>query len=176
MHSAAKSALVSAFCLGLAACGGAGAGSSRAGMATNFSGIDVGNKRFELKTHLGKDVIYIDFWATFCQPCLGAMPHLKALHEKNADRGFTVVAISMDGPESIGDVRAFVTRNQLPFPVLLDEDSSIAARYNPRKSAPLGLLIDRAGKIVKIHEGYNQGDERVLEEEVLALLAAPRVP
>ena len=104
------------------------------------------------------------------------MPHLKALHEKNADKGFVVVAISMDGPESIGDVRAFVTRNQLPFPVLLDEDSSIAARYNPRKSAPLGLLIDRAGKIVKIHEGYNQGDERILEEEVLALLAAPRVP
>jgi peroxiredoxin len=102
------------------------------------------------------------------------MPYLKAMQERYAAKGFTVVAVSMDGPESIGDVRAFVERNKLPFPVVLDEDSSIAAAYNPRKSAPLGVLIDRAGKIVKVHEGYNQGDERVLDEEVAALVSAPR--
>ena len=48
------------------------------------------------------------------------------------------------------------------------------AAYNPRKSAPLGVLIDRTGKIVKVHEGYNQGDERLLDEEVAALVDAPR--
>ena len=69
-----------------------------------------------------------------------------------------------------------VQRNQLPFPVVVDEDSSISALYNPRKSAPLGVLIDRAGKVVKVHEGYNQGDERTLEVEVAGLLSTPRAP
>jgi len=160
----------------LAACGGGAGTKAKAGMASNFAAVDVGGKNFQLRDHLGKDVIYIDFWATFCQPCLAEMPHLKSMHEKHASKGFTVVAVSMDGPESLGDVRAFVQRNQLPFPVVLDEDSSIAALYNPRKSAPLGVLIDRAGKVVKVHEGYNQGDERALEEEVAGLLSTPRAP
>jgi len=165
-----------AVALVLAACGGGSGAGKKAGVASNFSAVDTSGRNFQLKDHLGKDVVYVDFWATFCQPCLAAMPHLKAMQEKYAAKGFTVVAVSMDGPESIGDVRAFVERNKLPFPVVLDEDSSIAAAYNPRKSAPLGVLIDRAGKIVKVHEGYNQGDERMLEEEVAGLLSAPRAP
>jgi peroxiredoxin len=164
---------IAALAIALAACGGTG---KKAGVASNFSAVDTVGRTFQLKDHLGKDVVYIDFWATFCQPCLAAMPHLKALHERYAAKGFTVVAVSMDGPESIGDVRAFVERNKLPFPVVLDEDSSIAAALNPRKSAPLGVLIDRSGKIVKVHEGYNQGDERGLDEEVAALVGAPRAP
>ena len=157
----------------LVACGGGGA-TKGPGVASNFAAVETSGRMFRLSDHLGKDVIYIDFWATFCQPCLAAMPHLKAMQEKYAPQGFTIVAVSMDGPESLGDVRAFVERNRLPFPVLLDEDSSIAAAYNPRKSAPLGVLVDRAGKIVKVHEGYNQGDERGLDAEVAALVDAPR--
>ena len=167
---------VLAAAVALAACAGGAGTKAKAGVASNFSAVDVAGKNFQLRDHLGKDVIYIDFWATFCQPCTAEMPHLKALHEKYAPQGFTVVAISMDGPESLGDVRAFVQRTQLPFPVVVDEDSSISALYNPRKSAPLGVLIDRAGKVVKVHEGYNQGDERTLEVEVAGLLSTPRAP
>jgi peroxiredoxin len=162
--------------LAVAACGGGAGAGRKSGVASNFSAVDTAGRNFQLKDHLGKNVVYVDFWATFCQPCLAAMPHLKGMHEKYGPKGFTVVAVSMDGPESIGDVRAFVERNKLPFPVVLDEDSSIAAAYNPRKSAPLGVLIDRTGKIVKVHEGYNQGDERLLDEEVAALVDAPRAP
>ena len=168
--------VLAALALAAAACGGAGGAKPKSGAASNFSAVDIGGKNFQLRDHLGKDVVYLDFWATFCLPCVAEMPHLKAMQEKYAAKGFTVVAVSMDGPESLGDVRAFAQRNQLPFPVLIDEDSSIAALYNPRKSAPLGVLIDRSGKVVKVHEGYNQGDERVLEEEVAGLLSAPRAP
>jgi peroxiredoxin len=168
--------LTAVIALALVACGGGAGAGKKAGTASNFAAVDTSGRNFQLKDHLGKDVVYVDFWATFCQPCLAAMPHLKAMHERYASKGFTVVAVSMDGPESIGDVRAFVERNKLPFPVVLDEDSSIAAAYNPRKSAPLGVLIDRSGRIVKVHEGYNQGDERVLDEEVAVLVSAPRAP
>jgi peroxiredoxin len=68
-------------------------------------------------------------------------------------------------------VPAFAKRNSLTFPVLLDEDSRIASLYNPKKAEPLTVLIDKSGKIVKVREGYNPGDEKLLEAEVEKLLA-----
>jgi len=101
--------------LAVAACGGGAGAGRKSGVASNFSAVDTAGRNFQLKDHLGKNVVYVDFWATFCQPCLAAMPHLKGMHEKYGPKGFTVVAVSMDGPESIGDVRAFVERNKLPL-------------------------------------------------------------
>jgi hypothetical protein len=56
------------------------------------------------------------------------------------------------------------------FPVVLDEDSHVASIYNPKKAAPLSVLIDKTGKVVKTHEGYNPGDEDILAKEVAAVL------
>ena len=52
------------------------------------------------------------------------------------------------------------------FPVLLDEDSSIASIYNPRKSAPLSAIIDKSGRITAVREGYNPGDEAFVLADV----------
>jgi hypothetical protein len=52
------------------------------------------------------------------------------------------------------------------FPVLLDEDSSIASIYNPRKSAPLSAIIDKSGRIAAVREGYNAGDEAYVLKDV----------
>ncbi|MFO0669263.1 MAG: hypothetical protein U0235_06475 [Polyangiaceae bacterium] len=76
----------------------------------------------------------------------------------------------MDGPETVAEVPAFAKRNGMTFPVVLDEDSSIASLYNPKKSAPLSVLIDKSGKVVKVHEGYNSGDEVALEKHLRDLL------
>lgn len=134
--------------------------------ATDFTGTDVNGQNLHLGDYLGKKAVLLDFWSTFCQPCIAEFPHLKRIHSAYKDKGFTVIAISMDGPETIADVKPFVQRNALNFPVLLDEDSQIAAIYNPKKSAPLSVLIDKKGNVVKIHEGYNPGDEETLEAEV----------
>ncbi|MEO8876936.1 MAG: TlpA family protein disulfide reductase, partial [Polyangiaceae bacterium] len=48
--------------------------------------------------------------------------------------------------------------------------------YNPRKAAPLSIIIDRTGKVVLVHEGYNPGDEQMLAAEVDKALAAPVAP
>jgi peroxiredoxin len=158
------------------ACDSAKSASDIGTTAEDFTATDIDGKTFHLSDHVGKQVILIDFWATWCQPCLAEMPHLEAMQDKYKKDGLLVVAVSMDGPESIADVPAFAKRNSMNFPVLLDEDSSIASIYNPRKSAPLSTIIDRSGRIAAVREGYTPGDEAFVEKDVekaLGLTGAP---
>jgi hypothetical protein len=70
-----------------------------------------------------------------------------------------------------------VKRFDVPFPVVTDDDSRIASLYNPRRSMPLSVLVDRGGRIVAVREGYAPGDEKLLEADVdKALAAAPPEP
>ena len=174
-------AIVAALALCGAGCGTSGGAPSAVGepgaataksgaQATDFTTRDVDGNTFRLSDMLGKKVILIDFWATWCQPCLAEMPHLQKLYDQHKAEGFVVVAVSMDGPESIADVPSFAKRNQMTFPVLLDEDSSIASTYNPRKSAPLSVIIDKAGRVAVVREGYNPGDEEAVAADVLKVL------
>jgi len=144
-----------------------GAGS----VAPDFTGRDVAGKTFRLSDYHGK-VVLLDFWATFCEPCKAEFPHLRALYEGNRDKGLLVVGIAMDGPETVADVPAFLKRFDLDFPVVTDEDSRIASLFNPKKSMPLSVLIDRAGHVVRVREGYNPGEERLVAADVDEALAA----
>jgi peroxiredoxin len=132
-----------------------------------------------LGDHLGKEVVLLDFWATYCEPCLAEMPHLEKMYEGNKERGFVVIALAMDGPDTVAEVPSFAARNGLTFPVVLDADSRVASVYNPKSSAPLSVLIDRHGNVVRVREGYNPGDEALVEADVksaiegTALAAAP---
>ena len=140
-------------------------------VAADFSARDVEGKTVRLSDYLGKQVILIDFWATWCEPCLAEMSHLRKMYEANKGKGFVILAVSMDGPDTVAEVPSFAKRNGMVFPVLLDEDSHVASIYNPKKAAPLSILIDKSGKVIKTHEGYNPGDEEVLGKEVAAALA-----
>lgn len=156
---------------------GAGAPSSGAGGtqvagngAPDFTGRDLDGRTFRLSDHLGREVVLLDFWATFCEPCKAEFPHLRAMYGAQKSKGLLVVAIAMDGPETTADVPAFVRRFGIEFPVVADEDSRIASLYNPKKSMPLSVLIDRTGRIVRVREGYNPGDERLVAADVEAAL------
>lgn len=143
--------------------------------APDFAGRDIQGKTVRLSDHLGKEVILLNFWSTFCEPCMAEFPHLRRITAANKARGFRTIAISMDGPETVAQVPSFVKRNLLDteFTVVYDEDSVIASLFNPKKAAPLSVLIDRTGAIRHIHEGYNIGDEDFLQKEIEALVAEP---
>jgi peroxiredoxin len=140
--------------------------------APDFAAPDLKGATFRLSDHLGKEVVLLDFWSTFCEPCKAEFPHLRAMYDRDRANGLLVVGVAMDGPETSADVPAFVTRFGVDFPVVVDEDSHIAGLYNPKKSMPLSVLIDRSGQIAVVREGYNPGDERLVAGDVAAALGA----
>lgn len=145
-------------------------------IATDFTTRDVDGNTFRLSDHLGKEVILIDFWATWCQPCTAEFPHLQKMYDEERANNFIIVAVSMDGSDSIAEVPSFAHRNNITFPVVLDEDSHIASIYNPRKSAPLSILIDKHGAIATVREGYNPGDEELIYADVRKLVGVVAGP
>jgi peroxiredoxin len=94
------------------------------------------------------------------------MPYLEKTYEENKRGGFVIIALAMDGPDTVAEVPSFAARNGLTFPVVLDEDSHVQAIYNPKSSAPLSVLIDRRGNVVRVREGYNPGDEVLVQADV----------
>jgi len=143
-----------------------GTGSS----APDFTARDIDGKTITLSNHLGKEVVLLDFCSTWCEPCVAEFAHLRTLYHANKDRGLIVLAISIDGPDTVAKVPSFARRNKLNFPMLLDEDSRIAFLYNPKKTAPATVLIDRSGKIAAMREGYTSGDEQALATDVARAL------
>jgi peroxiredoxin len=144
--------------------------------ASDFTARDIEGKTVKLSSHLGKEVILLAFCATWCEPCVAEFPHLRKLYEANKAKGFVILAVAMDGPETVANVPAFARRNQINFPMLTDEDSRIASLYNPKKSAPLSVLIDKSGKITAIREGYNPGDEEFVAKDVAKALDGTSPP
>ena len=138
--------------------------------APDFTLRDLDGRNESLSDHLGKDVILLDFWATWCVPCGAEMPLLERLYQEHKAKGFVVLGIDMDGPETIATVGPFARRYGITFPVLLDEETRVVGVYNPKRTAPLGILIDRKGQIARVRNGYNSGDEKLVEADVVSLL------
>jgi len=124
-----------------------------------------------LSDHLGKQVVLIDFWATFCKPCLWAMPELEKLQQKYRASGLLVLGISLDAAGQRDEVRAEVARLGVTFPILLDQETRVVALYNPRSSAPYSVLIGRDGRVIRKQEGYSSGEMSAVEADIQAALA-----
>src|SRR5262245_5309389 len=145
--------------------------SGGSGSAPDFSLPSLEGQTVHLSDYLGKKVVLIDFWSTTCDPCLAEMPHLVELYKKNKDKGFVVLAISIDGPESRAQVSSVAHDKEMIFPVLLDEETTVVAKYNPKRELPFSVLIGKNGSIVRKHGGYQPGDEKELAAEVEKALA-----
>jgi peroxiredoxin len=92
-------------------------------------------------------VALVDFWATWCQPCRKSMPELSALHTKYADRGFTVVGISIDEDRE-KEVNKFLEKTQVAYPIAIDRKADPAWASYLVKAVPAAFLVDREGRIV----------------------------
>jgi peroxiredoxin len=149
--------------------GGSG-GSGGSGEVADFVLKDVDGRSHSLTDYLGKNVILISFWATWCEPCKKEMDQLQVLYETHKTSGLMILSISMDEPETQGEVRPFVKQRGFTYPVLLDTESQVTNQFNPRRAAPYSLIIDRGEKTAWTHEGYVPGDEKKVEAAVLEAL------
>jgi peroxiredoxin len=129
-------------------------------------------KKVRLSDYLGKKVILLDFWHTTCHPCIQELPELVKLHRKYAAQGFVVLGITTDGPETRADVTSVVRDNSIDFPILLDEETAVQDRYNPKGELPFTVLINRSGAIVLKRASYQAGDEKSMQQLVDAIEAA----
>lgn len=139
--------------------------------APDFSLPTLDGDEVRLSDHLGKDVVLIDFWSTTCDPCMVEMPHLVKMYKKHKDRGFVVLAVSLDGPETRAQVNTVVHDKDMIFPILLDEETEVVGKFNPKNELPYAVLINRRGEIVHQRGGYTPGDEVGLESEIEKILA-----
>jgi peroxiredoxin len=147
-----------------------GGDSSSGAEISDFSLKDVDGQTRSLSEFLGKYVIAISFWATWCEPCKKEMVQLNQLYEEYKDKGLMVISISMDEPETQGEVRPYIKQRGYNYPILLDSETQVTNQLNPRRAAPLTMIINRDGKVVWTHESYVPGDEKLVEEQILKAL------
>jgi len=131
-------------------------------LAPQFSRSDLQGRPFDLRR--GK-VVLIDFWASWCAPCILAIPHLSQLQEKYRARGFQVVGLSM--ADSADTTRETMQKIRFNYPVLLG-DAKLGNLYGGVLGLPLQILVGADGKILAIRSG--EFPPNALDKEIAAAL------
>ena len=130
--------------------------------------------QFELQNMKGEVVklsdfsnklVLLDFWATWCVPCLKELPHLSKLQSKYGE-DIQVIAIDVDRPRSISKAKAYIKSNKFDFITLFDSNGEVTDLYNIT-NPPRTILISPEGEIIFEHDGYKRGDEKQLEAEIV---------
>ena len=109
--------------------------------------------------------VLIDFWATWCGYCVEEMPELVKLQEKQEPRGFTILAV--DVGENAEQAARFAKRMGLNFPVLLDDDSTVAGSFG-LVGIPTSFLIGPDGRILGEYHSYTKQLEADIEKALAA--------
>ncbi len=138
-------------------------------MAVDFSLQDLEGRAQRLSEQKGK-VVLLSFWMTWCAPCKVEIPHLVRLYNQYKDQGFVVWGITGDAPSDLPKVRSLVRAYSMTYPVLLDQDSRVNNLYNPRSDYPMSVLVNKEGRVVWSHIGFQPGDEVEIEKQIKAAL------
>lgn len=137
-------------------------------MALDFTGTEVRDERtIRLSDYRGR-VVFIDFWASWCPPCLLSLPAYEKMRNEIGSDGFEIIAINVD--EDTQDGLDFLEDHPVSYPVLADPEGDIGIPYGIR-SLPVSYLVDREGRIVESYRSFSAGDEVSLKREIEVLLA-----
>lgn len=129
--------------------------------------VDLEKKRVRLSDLKGK-VILLNFWATWCYPCLAEMPALEKLWNTYREKGFLLITVAVDG-EKERVIRNYIKRKGYSFPVLLDPEGKEGERLGV-SALPFSILINRQGIKVGEITGSRKWDGKVARTVIEALL------
>ena len=139
---------------------------ARTKLADDFDVSTPKQGSFRLSEYRGKPVM-VNFWATWCPPCLEEMPALERLYRRHRDAGFVLVAVSLDADP--GKVQEFLTRHHLTFPVGLDPKTRVAELYGVR-ALPSTFIVDRQGSLSALALGPRAWDNDASNSLIEALI------
>ncbi len=115
-------------------------------------------------------LVLVEFWATWCAPCVGAIPRLRELHEEFADQGLVIISVNLDGGGMTEQrLRTYVAQREMSWTHVLRESDSIARRYNVQAIPAMFLVDGTTGEFVA---GGAQLDGAFLRPTVEARLEA----
>ncbi|HPM02323.1 MAG TPA: TlpA disulfide reductase family protein [Candidatus Cloacimonadota bacterium] len=129
----------------------------------NFTFEDINGKRVSTEELLKKGPIVLDFWATFCAPCMKSLPAYNKLAEKYPN--VTFIAVSSDSPKAKDKVIRTVKSLKLDMITTIDANRSIQKIFNI-KEIPETFVINQKGEITFHHNGFVPGDENKLDKEI----------
>jgi len=130
--------------------------------ADAFSIRDIEGKTHSLAAYKGKWVI-VNYWATWCPPCLEEIPDLIALHEKRKD--MVILGVAMDYKDA-KEIRAFVDDNLMSYPVILGDDK-VTRQIGPADVLPTTFIFNPQGQLAKVRRG-------LITRQYIEKLAAPQ--
>ena len=123
-------------------------------------------KQIELSQYHGK-VVYVDFWASWCQPCRESFTWMNKMQSLYGSEGFKVIAINLDESRTKAD--KFLQQIPANFDVAFDPRGNTAEAYKI-KAMPSSYLIDKNGMVVHANLGFRGNDEDALEAKIRKLV------
>jgi cytochrome c biogenesis protein CcmG, thiol:disulfide interchange protein DsbE len=119
------------------------------------------------------EVLWLDFWASWCEPCARSFPWLAELQRRHGGTGLRVLAVNVDRKRAKAE--DFLAAHGAGFPVVFDPAGAVAAAYG-LEGMPTAVLVGRDGRILWRHVGFRPEESAELERRLVAALAASPAP
>ena len=132
-----------------------------------FSAKNLADENVELKKVVGKEIVILDFWATWCGPCVRALPEITEVAEEYKDKGIRFFAVNVgEDPDTI---KEFLESQKLDIEVLLDADGEASEKYEV-EGIPQTVIIGKDATTQVVHIGASPGLKQTLRKELDSLL------
>jgi thiol-disulfide isomerase/thioredoxin len=135
----------------------------------NFSLPGFNNQYIELKDIQGEHLTVLDFWTSWCKPCLNAIPELIKLSEKYNSLGVVFIGVNADSPRSVSKAMPLAKSLGINYPIVFDTSGDLTSELNIGVF-PTIIIMNSERKIVFIHEGFTKNDGTILEEVIVNAL------
>ncbi len=183
----ARLALITPCITALLACGAAAESEKEAGAARaesveakssgpdrapDFRGKDLRGQNFSLADLRG-DVVLLNVWASWCEPCKEELPELAKLQRERGPEGLRVIGVSIDAVRTQNAVRQLAQEFKVPYPIILDPQSTIVPAMKI-VGYPTTFIIGRDGAIRWRRDGLIERDDPEVASELKAALEAPK--
>lgn len=117
-------------------------------ISPDVEGVDLSGKKLSLHQVKGK-IVLVNFWATWCAPCMAELPALQSLYDSLRDQGFTIVGVAVD--DTVNNIKEAVREYGITYPVLVDEDGKSKRNFE-LKGFPESFVLDAEHKVLLIED------------------------